>query len=183
MSLRSRDFWVGAFCGVLAAALAVEPLRTALRALLAPDARIQTLESENSRLRDRADAGVVEAQTCRKKLAEADFKKEAAGFSGGQATEACVRELDVIKSVNIKEHSAVRLIGGRLYVGAEDAWTEGSPAGCRLNITTDISSTKSTTSLQVGQSSDVLTGVGDYRIILVGVPDGVTCVIDVVRPR
>lgn len=181
--LGGRDFWIGTFCGALVTVLATEPIRKTLQSVLAPDSRVQVLEQENGRLRDRADAGAVEAQICRKKLAESEFSKEAATLSMGVPSEACVRELDTIKSLSIKERTAARLVGGRLYVGAEDAWTEGAPAGCRLNITTDISSTKSTTNLQVGKSTDVLTGIGDYRIILAGVPDGVTCVVDVVRPR
>ena len=181
--LGGRDFWIGTFCGALVTVLATEPIRKTLQSVLAPDSRVQVLEQENGRLRDRADAGAVEAQICRKRLAEFEFRKEAVSHSGGAPSDACVRELDSIKGLSIKEHTAARLIGGRLYVGAEDAWTQGLAAGCRLNVTTDVSPSKSTISLEIGRSLDVTTGIGDYRILLVGIPDGVTCVIDVVRPR
>ena len=88
-----------------------------------------------------------------------------------------------IKGLSIKERAAVRVAAGKLYVGAEDAWTQGSPAGCRFNVSTDLEVGKTPVRLAVGESVEIPTGIGPFRIILAGVPDGETCVVDIMRPR
>jgi hypothetical protein len=181
--IRGRDFWLGAFAGAILTVLAMEPATTALRSLFAPDARLDAVKRANASLKNLADAQAAEAQGCRGKLADLEFKVEAQSSSGRKSTDACVQELTTIKGLSIKEREAIRVAGGRLYVGAEDAWTQGSPAGCRLNVSTDLEAGKTPVRLAVGESIEIATGIGPFRIILAGVPDGLTCVVDIMRPR
>jgi hypothetical protein len=125
----------------------------------------------------------VEAQSCRRKLADLEFKVEAQSSPGHKSSDACVQELTTIKGISLKEREAIRVAGGRLYVGTEDAWTQGSPAGCRLNVSTDLKPGKTSVNLAVGETVEIATGIGPFRIVLAGVPDGVTCVVDIMRPR
>jgi hypothetical protein len=132
--IRGRDFWLGAFAGAILTILAMEPATVALRSLFAPDARLDAVKRANASLKHLADAQAAEVQSCRGKLADLEFKVEAQSSSGHKSTDACVQELTIIKGLSIKEREAIRVAGGRLYVGAVDAWTQGSPAVCRLNV-------------------------------------------------
>ena len=98
---------------------------------LEPD---DAVKRANASLKHLADAQAAEVQSCRGKLADLEFKVEAQSSSGHKSTDACVQELTIIKGLSIKEREAIRVAGGRLYVGAVDAWTQGSPAVCRLNV-------------------------------------------------
>jgi hypothetical protein len=180
--IRGRDFWLGAFAGAILTILAMEPATTALRSFFAPDARLEAVKRANASLKDLSDAQTVEAQSCRRQLADLAFKVEAQSGLGHKSADACVQELTTINGLNIKEREAIRVAGGRLYIGAVDAWTQGSPAGCRFNVSTDLEAGKTPVRLAIGESVEIVTGIGPFRIILAGVPDGETCVVDIMRP-
>jgi hypothetical protein len=198
--LQDRAFWVGAACGAIAIAALIGPIAEILRSVFAPDSRIAKLEERLAQLgnniqapqaelirqietlRDRLDTELASAGTCQRRVADLEFRHEAKNNPGSQLGEACLRELDMVKGLKLKEAEAARLVGGRLYIGLEDAWTQ-STAGCKVNFSTDLEPGKRTQSLAVGESIDVKTSVGTFRVISTAVPDGVTCVFDVVRPR
>lgn len=173
-----RDYWFGAFCGALLA-IAFEPATSTIRLLVAPDTKIREFEQRIAALNEKALANATVAGECSKKLADVEFRAEAR-----QPADSCVRELDTIKHLSIKEHESARVLGGRLYIGLDDAWTQGVPAGCKLHLATSLEPGKSEHRLEVAESAEVSTAVGDFRIIVAGVPDdGVSCVLDIVKVR
>jgi hypothetical protein len=177
---RERSFWMGAFAGSVVAILALEPATSSIRKLFLPSSRLEELARENARLRDAASARTNEAEQCRGELSSAQFRLEA---QSGRSAEKCELDLISVRGVSIKEQTSSRFVGGRIYLGVEDAWTTGSPAGCAINLSTDLSVGKASKRLAVGESVEVRTGVGIFLVVLAAVPDGVTCVFDVVRPR
>jgi hypothetical protein len=139
-------------------------------------------------LRDGHDAEAALTQTCQKKLDDIQFSQEAKNSPGNKPEEGCLRELDTVRGVALHRGEAARLVGGRVYVGVRNLWAPEDAAidpNCEIEVTVDKADDASKTAITVGQSLDLSTDVGRFRLVLTKTEreNGRRCLFDLVRLR
>lgn len=137
-------------------------------------------------LRDQVAAESVAAQTCLARTADLEFKLDAKTSVGGTAGGACLRELDSVIGIKLREGEGTRQVGGRIYVGTTLIAAAAEHLWCNVISTADLGSTEREGIMHPGEAREVTTTVGIFRIAVTKVAqdnDGEYCILDLVRAR